>query len=145
MLTTLALLTTLSAQPTPEATKAVFDHYYTGQGKSLVIAEAFLCAEVAEKSKDNKYDCTKRVEGNLTKGASVNVYLVMLVPEGDKKELMIQSTLDGVVRETKDVTVEGKGMRTRVWKTFTASKAGKWEFKVLDGSTALSTITATAE
>lgn len=132
------------AQPTPEAAKAVFDHYYTGQGKGVVLAEAFLCAEIADQKKENKYDCTKRIEGTAPKG-SVNVYLVMLVPEGDKKDLMVQSTLDGVVRETKDVTVEGKGMRTRVWKSIALGKAGKWELKVLDGDKTLASLPLTVE
>lgn len=132
------------AQPTPEAAKAVFDHYYQGQGKGVVLAEAFLCAEIADKGKENKFDCTKRIEGAAPKG-SVNVYLVMLVPEGDKRDLMIQSTLDGVVRETKDVTVEGKGMRTRAWKTMSVGKAGKWELKVLDGEKTLATLPLSVE
>ncbi len=139
------LLATLSvSQPTPDQIKSVFEYHYKGEGDPIV-ADAFLCSELEKKKKDTKWDCITRTGTTATKGAAVNVYLYFLVPKGVEKELMVQALHNGVVRQTKDFTIKGRYLRERTWKQFTLKKAGKWEFKVLDGANVMKTIAVDVE
>lgn len=139
MTSALFLLALSPSQPAPDQVKAVFEHYWEGQGKGIVIAEAFLCAKIEQKDKDKKYDCVERVT-SAKKEDKVDVYIVYLLPKGEEKEIQIQAALDGTVRETKDVKINGSFIRGRTYRNFTLKKAGKWEFKIMDGSTTLQAV-----
>jgi hypothetical protein len=126
-----------AAPPTSEQVKAVFDHYYAGQGRGAVLVDTLLCRDIEKAKKETKYDCVATFEGSAKVGDDVNVYLVLLVPEGDTEELMVQAAHEGVVRETRDVSVTGRVPRSRTWKSFKLSKPGKWEFVVRRGTVEL--------
>ena len=146
LLTQALLLTTLTAAaPSSEAVKSVFDHFYHGQGQGLVLGQAELCKKIEKADKERRNDCVESFGASAAKGDLVNVYLVGVVPKGDKAELMIQASHEGIVRTTKDVTLEGKYIRARTWRGFKLTKPGKWEFKVIEGSKVLQTMAITAE
>jgi hypothetical protein len=138
-------LQTFVAQPAPDQVKAVWDHFYKGQGKGPVLAEAVLCKTVEQKAKDTKFDCTEQFGETAQKGDTINVWVAFLVPKDEKIETVtVQAFLDGQVRETKDLTLKGESMRTRTWTAFTLKKAGKWEFKIQDGEKTLKTLSINA-
>jgi hypothetical protein len=133
------------AQPAPDQVKAVWDHFQKGQGKGPVLGDAVLCKTVEQKNKDTKFECAEPMGDSATKGDTVNVWVAFLVPKDEAIETVtVQALLDGQVRETKDLKLKGESMRTRTWTAFTLKKAGKWEFKIMDGDKALKTLSINA-
>lgn len=141
---TLFALAMSISQPTSDQVNSVFEHYWDGEGDTI-LADALLCSEIERKKKETKFDCITAAANTVNKGDRVNVYMTFLVPKGQEKELMVQATHNGVVRETRDVTVKGKFIRARTWKTFSLRKSGTWEFKIIDGARVLKTLTVQAE
>jgi hypothetical protein len=134
----LLLLSMTSAQPAPDAVKAVFEHYFRGQGKGAVLADAYLCKKIDTQKGDTQNDCLEVAGDAGAKGDKVEVYMTFLVPKGDEAELMVQAVHNNVVRTTRDVKVNGTTIRYRTWRTFSLEKPGKWEFRIVnpaDGST----------
>jgi hypothetical protein len=134
----LMALSMTAAQPAPEHVKSVFEHYFHGQGKGAVLAEAFLCKKIETLKGDAQNDCLEVASDAGTKGDKVDVYMTFLVPKGDEAELMVQAVHNNVVRTTRDVKVNGTTIRYRTWRSFTLEKPGKWEFRIVnpaDGST----------
>lgn len=142
-----AMVLSLSvSQPAPDAIKSVWEHFYKGQGKGAVLADAVLCKTVEQKDKEKKFDCAEEQGDTAKKGDTVNVWVAFLVPQGDKIEtITVQALLDGQVRETKDLQLKGESWRSRTWAAFSLKKAGKWEFKVNDGDKTLKSLSVTAE
>jgi hypothetical protein len=133
------------SQPAPDQIKSVWEHFYKGQGKGAVLADAVLCKTVEQKDKEKKYDCVEELGETAAKGDTVNVWVAFLVPKDDKIEtITVQALLDGQVRETKDLQLKGESWRSRTWTAFTLKKAGKWEFKIQDGDKTLKTMSITA-
>lgn len=138
------MATLFSAQPTSDQVKAVFDYHYSGAGQELVLADVVLCKTIEKKDKATRNDCKETFAATASKGETVLVYLTGVLPKGAKTEIMIQAVHEGVVRSTKDVTLEGKYFRTRTWKGFGLSKTGAWEFRVIQGSKTIKTLKVTA-
>jgi hypothetical protein len=133
------------AQPSPDQVKAVWDHFQSGKGKGPVLGDAVLCKTVEQKVKETKFECAEALGETAAKGDVVNVWVAFLVPKDETIETVtVQALLDGQVRETKDLKLKGESMRTRTWTAFTLKKAGKWEFKIMDGDKALKTLSITA-
>ncbi len=137
---TLLIATLFAAPPTSDQVKAVFDYHYQGQGQELVLADAVLCKTIEKKDKARKNDCAETYGSSAAKGDTVLVYLTGVLPKGAKTELMIQAVHEGVVRTTKDVTLEGKYIRARTWKGFGVRKTGAWEFRIIQGSKTIRTL-----
>lgn len=121
--------------PAAEEIKRVLDYQENGKERGPALLDVIPCAKVdSTKGTATSYTCVEPITAAIKKGAVVNVWTQWFCPKGGKYEdLSIQSLLDGQVRNTVDITVEGLA-RTRTWRPFTVSKAGKWQFKVMQGS-----------
>lgn len=135
----------ISAPPTEEAVKAVFDHFYSGS--ELVLADVVLCKEIEQEDKKRKYECNETFEEKAEVGATVYVYLTALVPRETTHEIMVQALHEGMVRTTKDLTMKGSKHvpRGRKFARFVASKPGTWQFTVRNEATVLKTVQLTVE
>ncbi|HLM48687.1 MAG TPA: hypothetical protein VK458_32795 [Myxococcaceae bacterium] len=127
--------------PSGDAVKSTWDYFYKAQGQGPVLVEAKLCTEVA-KDGPNKFECTAEVAPEGVKAnTTVMVWQSYLVPQGDTVEdLMVQTKLGNVVRETKDVKVKGEGWRARQWTGVRLNKAGDWSINIMRGDQVLKTI-----
>jgi hypothetical protein len=127
--------------PSGDAVKSTWDYFYKAQGQGPVLVEAKLCTEVA-KDGPNKFECTAEVAPEGVKAnTTVMVWQSYLVPQGDTVEdLMVQTKLGNVVRETKDVKVKGEGWRARQWTGVRLNKAGDWTVNIMRGDQVLKTI-----
>lgn len=133
------------AQPAPDQVKAVWEHFQKGQGKGVILGDAVLCKTVEQKAKETKFECAEAYGDSAAKGDTVNVWVAFLVPKDETIETVtVQALLDGQIRETKDLKLKGESMRTRTWTAFTLKKAGKWEFKIMDGDKTLKTLSLSA-
>ncbi|HZH79531.1 MAG TPA: hypothetical protein VEY88_26150 [Archangium sp.] len=127
--------------PSGDAVKSTWDYFYKAQGQGPVLVEAKLCTEVT-KDGPNKFECTAEVAPEGVKAnTTVMVWQSYLVPQGDTVEdLMVQTKLGNVVRETKDVKVKGEGWRARQWTGVRLNKAGDWSINIMRGDQVLKTI-----
>jgi len=127
--------------PSGDAVKSTWDYFYKAQGQGPVLVEAKLCTDVA-KDGPNKFECTAEVAPEGVKANTpVMVWQSYLVPQGDTVEdLMVQTKLGNVVRETKDVKVKGEGWRARQWTGVRLNKAGDWTVNIMRGDQVLKTI-----
>lgn len=141
MFNTALSLLMVSAPPTPEMVRSVFDHFYNGA--DVVLAEVLLCKDVEVEDKSRKYDCNEVWASEAPKGAKVNVHISALVPREQTAELTIQALLNGEVRATKDAELKGNrySPRIRVFRGFVASKPGDWTFVVREGDKILKKLT----
>jgi hypothetical protein len=127
--------------PSADAVKSTWDYFYKGQTQGPVLVEAKLCTEVA-KDGPNKFECTAEVAPEGVKAnTTVMVWQSYLVPQGDTVEdIMVQTKLGNVVRETKDVKIKGEGWRARQWTGVRLNKAGDWSVVIMRGDQVLKTI-----
>jgi hypothetical protein len=127
--------------PSADAVKSTWDYFYKGQTQGPVLVEAKLCTEVAKEG-PNKFECTAEVGPEGVKAnTTVMLWQSYLVPQGDTiEDLMVQTKLGNVVRETKDVKVKGEGWRARQWTGVRLNKAGDWTITVMRGDQVLKTL-----
>ena len=125
----------VTAAPSSEEVRAVYDHYLNGSG--VVLADVLLCKTVEKKDPKRKYECAEVYGTQVEKGKLVNVYLTALVPKDEKVSLMVQALHEGVVRSTKDIELDGRTLRRRTWKGFSVTKTGAWTFVVRNGDEVL--------
>ncbi|MFL5320256.1 MAG: hypothetical protein ACJ790_11420 [Myxococcaceae bacterium] len=123
-------------QPAPQEIKKVVDYYMNGKDGGPILVEVKPCLKVdADKASPTFNDCVEPVNGDVQKGKSVSAWMMWFVPKGAKfDDMSVQISLDGAVRETKDFSISDS-MRTRSYKSIMLSKAGKWTFKVMRGTT----------
>jgi len=121
--------------PTGDSVQQVWEYYYHGQGGAPVLVRLTPCVEVdLEKESANRYDCAKPLQGTIKKGDSISAWMSWLVPAGDEvTDIMVQWLHEGIVRSTKDLSINGKGFRYRTFTSKTLRKAGRWEVVVRQG------------
>src|SRR5688500_188354 len=96
------------AQPAPDQVKAVWEHFFKGQGKGAILADAVLCKTVEKTNKDTKFECVEAMGESAAKGDTVNVWVAFLVPKDESIEtITVQAFHEGQVRETKDLKLKG--------------------------------------
>ncbi len=127
--------------PSADAVKSTWDYFYKGQTQGPVLVEAKLCTEVAKEG-PNKFECATEVPAEGVKAnTTVMVWQSYLVPQGDTvDDIMVQTKLGNVVRETKDVKIKGEGWRARQWTGVRLNKAGDWTVNIMRGDQVLKTI-----
>ena len=117
-----------------------WNYFYKGQGQGPVLVEARLCTEVGKEGA-SKFECTVEVPAEGVKAnTTVMVWQAYLLPQGDAEDIMVQTKLGNVVRETKDVKVKGDGWRSRQWTGVRLNKAGDWTVSILRGEQVLKTM-----
>jgi hypothetical protein len=134
------------AAPSADEINRVLDYQDNGKDSGPVLLKIQPCNKVdTKKGSDTQFTCIEPITGNVKKGSTVNAWLQFFCPKGGKYEdVSLQWLLDGAVRTTTDVTVEGTG-RTRTWKASTLSKPGKWTLKLVRGATELGSATVTVD
>ena len=146
LLTTLILTTSMHVGqvPAPSAAEVrkVINYYY--QGSRPILAQVVACKTIEKKDKANRHRCAEAFGPSGKKGDLVFVHITAMVPKGQTASLMVQASHNGVVRATKDISMNSS-FRTRAWPGFRMSKSGRWDFRVLDESgQPLETITVEA-
>lgn len=117
-------------RPSGEEVRKVVDYYYNGQGRGVILADHFLCTEVALEG-EAKNDCRVRHElPAVAQGAEMLLWLNFLVPSGDEAEILVLFSRKGRVRSTAPIAVKG-AIRYRTWKKIPTAKAGDWQVTVL--------------
>jgi len=120
--------------PTPEEINKVLNYEDNGKDSGPILLQLVPCNKVdTAKGSPTQFTCIEPITGPVKKGTTVNAWLQFFCPKGGKYEdVTLQWLLDGQVRTTTDVKVEGQG-RTRTWKASTLSKPGKWQIKLQRG------------
>lgn len=127
--------------PSADAVKNVWEYFNKGQGQGPVLADWKVCLDVHKKG-ESAFECTEEIPAEGVKaGTMVMLWQAYIVPQGDKYEdLAIQVKHNDVIRETKDVKVEGKTWRSRTWNGVRLSKPGKWNLVIMKGEQVLKSI-----
>lgn len=126
----LPLAAAAQERPSAEEVRKVVGYYYRGQGQGVVLAEHFLCTEVATEGED-KNECRIRHElPVVSQGAEVSLWMNFLVPSEETADLLITFTRQGHVRDTAQLKVKG-AVRYRTWKQVPTGRAGEWTVTVL--------------
>ena len=88
----------------------MLDYQENGKERGPALLDVIPCAKVdSTKGAATSYTCVEPITAAIKKGAVVNVWTQWFCPKGGKYEdLSIQSLLDGQVRNTVDITVEGR-------------------------------------
>lgn len=134
-------------KPSPEAVRAFWSFYFFGKGQGLVLADAKLCTDVVKEG-PNKFDCAKEVSAaeGVKAPQVITVWQAYLLPKDDSiEDITIQLKLGDQIRETKDVKVDGKSIRSRQWTGLRIPKAGKWTITIMRGSEMLKSMELTAK
>ena len=117
-------------RPSAEEARKVVDYYYHGQGRGVILADHFLCTEVALEG-EAKNDCRVRHElPAVDQGAEMLLWMNFLVPSGDEAEILVLFSRKGRVRSTAPIAVKG-AVRYRTWKKIPTAKAGEWQVTIL--------------
>ena len=133
----LVVMIVLSAQtaaaqdrPSAEEVRKVVDYYYNGQSRGVILAEHFLCTEVALEG-DDKNDCrAKHALPAVAQGAEMLLWMNFLVPSGDEADILVLFSRKNRVRSTAKIAVKG-AIRYRTWKKIPTAKVGDWQVTVL--------------
>ena len=117
-------------RPSAEEVQKVVGYYYRGQGQGVILADHFLCTEVATEGAD-KNDCRMRHDlPVISQEDEVLVWMNFLVPNTDTADILILFARQGHVRHTAQVAVKG-AIRFRTWKKIPTDKAGDWTVTIL--------------
>ena len=117
-------------RPSAEAVRKVVDYYYNGQGQGVILAEHYLCTEVALEG-DAKNDCRARhALPAVAQGTEMLLWMNFLVPSGDEADILVLFSRKGRVRSTAKMAVKG-AIRYRTWKKIPTAKAGDWQVTIL--------------
>lgn len=137
-----------STEPPPPADeiKRVLDYYYNGKDRGPALVELKACLKVdSTKGSPTLNECVEEVKGPVKVNQAVHGWLAWYVPKGGSYEdVSVQFLLNGEVRSTQDIKLDGEG-RTRTWRTQAATKKGKWTIKVTYKGKELGSTTYTAE
>ena len=133
--------------PSSDEAFKVVSYYYDGKDSGPVLLKTMPCLKVDEgKTSKTRNECVKPIDSSVPKGSRVSLWSAWLVPVGGKyDDVSVQFLLDGVVRETRDLSLSTESPRMRTWSTSTLSKPGKWEIKVTRAGKELSTSSITVE
>lgn len=117
-------------RPAAENVRQVIEYYYQGQGQGVILAEHFLCTEVATEG-ETKNDCRLRHDLPVVpQGAEVMLWMNFLVPNGDEGRILILFTRQDRVRHTSQVVVKS-AVRYRTWKKIPTDRVGEWTVTIL--------------
>ncbi len=117
-------------KPSPADAQKVIDYYYNGAGQGALLMDYALCREVDQEG-EQKNECTSKVtDGKVYKGEKTFLWMKMLVPSGDRADLLIQFTRNNKIRKVINTTATGS-IRFRTWKVIPTDKTGTWSVSIL--------------
>ena len=132
--------------PAAEELKRAMDYYYNGKGRGPILVEFKTCLKIDNnKESPTHYECVEPVSGPVKKGSLVHAWTLWFVPQGDKyDDVVIQFVFEGQIRSTQDIQLTDS-FRSRTYRASPLSKAGKWEVKIVRGTTELASLPVTVE
>jgi len=113
--------------PSSQETKAVLDHYWSGD--SPVLVEYKICSEIIKEG-DNKNDCAAEVNPQAIK-AEDEVYLWMnyMVPKDTEHTMSVLFTRNGRPEKSKSLKISSS-LRYRTWTQLPTDKGGTYMVQV---------------
>ena len=122
--------------PNVDSIRQVYAYHFQGAGRPPILVDLLPCLEVdTKKDSETRYDCLQPVDGPVELNSNVSAWTTWLVPKGeDPKGLSVQYVHEGIVRQTKDLTVSASSVRARAFTGAKLNKAGRWSILVLSGS-----------
>ena len=122
--------------PNVDSIRQVYAYHFQGAGRPPILVDLLPCLEVdTKKDSETRYDCLQPVDGPVELNSNVSAWTTWLVPKGeDPKGLSVQFVHEGIVRQTKDLTVSASSVRARAFTGAKLNKAGRWSILVLSGS-----------
>lgn len=116
--------------PSQTEVKKVFDFYYYGQGKGVVLIDAKFCRGV-HKEGEEKNNCKDDLTGQtVAAGEEIYLWMAYIVPKGDDKQNIIIQLYQGTIpRNMKTLQVSG-ALRYRTWRKYTVKKPGTWSVRI---------------
>jgi len=128
----LVLNTAAVAAPTAKMVKEVVDYYYNGQKDGPILTEAKLCKGV------KNFECTETIDpNNVTKGETINVWMMFFVPKGASyDDILVEYKHEGIPRRLTPHKIESS-IRYRLVDKNSVDKPGDWTITVKKGITKL--------
>lgn len=129
LLSTLLLVFTsfVSAAPSPDLTRQVLDHYWSGD--SPVLVEYKFCSEIAKEG-ENKNQCAVEADpAAIAKGDKVFLWMNYMVPKDTAQNISVLITRNSRPEKTRDLKVTGS-LRYRAWTTLPTDKSGTYAIQV---------------
>ena len=128
----LVLNTAAVAAPTAKMVKEVVDYYYNGQKDGPILTEAKLCKGV------KNFECTETIDpNNVTKGETINVWMMFFVPKGASyDDILVEYKHEGIPRRLTPHKIESS-IRYRLVDKNSVDKPGSWTITVKKGITKL--------
>lgn len=122
--------------PNVDSIRQVYAYHFQGAGRPPILVDLLPCLEVdTKKDSETRYDCLQPVDGPVELNSNVSAWTTWLVPKGeDPKGLSVQYVHEGIVRQTKDLTVSASSVRARAFTGAKLNKTGRWSILVLSGS-----------
>lgn len=122
--------------PTAESIRQVYAYHFQGAGRPPILVDLVPCLEGDnKKDSETRYECLKPVDGPVELNSTVSAWTTWLVPRGeDQKGISVQFVHEGIVRQTKDLVVNGSSVRARAFTSAKLNKAGRWSLLVLSGT-----------
>jgi len=124
----LVLNTAAVAAPTAKMVKEVVDYYYNGQKDGPILTDAKLCKGV------KNFECTETIDpNNVTKGETINVWMMFFVPKGASyDDILVEYKHEGIPRRLTPHKIESS-IRYRLVDKSSVDKAGNWTITVKKG------------
>lgn len=137
---------TPTTAPTADEARKVIDFFFDGQNQGPLLVDFTACLKVdTEKDSETRHSCVEPVTGPVAKDTIVSAWMRWMVPRGGEyDDVVVQVLHNGVVRQTKDVTLK-EAFRTRTYRSVRLSKSGTWELKVMRGSTEIASASVTVQ
>lgn len=122
--------------PNLDSIRQVYAYHFQGAGRPPILVDLVPCLEVdTKKDSETRYECLQPVDGPVELNSNVSAWTSWLIPRGeDPKGLLVQYIHEGIVRQTKDLTVSASSVRARAFTGAKLNKAGRWSILVLSGS-----------
>lgn len=115
------------AAPSSQETKAVLDHYWSGD--TPVLVEYKFCSEIVKEG-DEKNNCATEVNPESVQ-AEDDVYLWMnyMVPRETEHKISVLFTRNGRPEKTKNLNISSS-LRYRTWTKLPTAKGGAYQVQV---------------
>lgn len=115
------------AAPSSQETKAVLDHYWSGD--SPVLVEYKVCSEIVKEG-DEKNNCAAEVNPEaLQAGEDVYLWMNFMVPRETEHKISALFTRNGRPEKTKDMKISSS-LRYRTWTKLPTAKGGTYQVQV---------------
>jgi len=129
LLTLLLLLVPMvvCAAPSPDETKKVLDHYWSGS--SPILVEYKFCSGIAKEG-DNKNECVAEVDPQeISADSEVFLWMNYMVPQNTSHNISLLLTRNTRPEKTRNFSITGS-LRYRTWTQLPTGKPGDYTVQI---------------